>query len=217
MVVLCGGRIVAGDEAKSLHSHVHKVFQETPHIVTHLEAVQFIDSSGLGTLVRLASTARAKGGDVKLCAIPPFIRKTLEMTNLHRLFELHATEAEAVAASYQRRPPEPSAHSPVHRVLCVEESPDLLAYQAELLRRAGYQVLTSRNVADARVLLHATKPHLLIVGERVPAADGRCAKDVLCAVSGIPTVSLDSSFGTLDAGDAGEQLLGRVLQALGRG
>ena len=51
-------------------------------------------------MVRLVSGAREKGGDIKLCAVQPKVRKTLEMTNLLALFETYDSEAEAITAAY---------------------------------------------------------------------------------------------------------------------
>ena len=107
-VVNCNGRIVAGDETKALHDHLEMAVKETPVVVLHLGEVGFIDSSGIGTLVRLLTYARSRGGDVKLCAVPEMISRTLRMTSLNTVFESYDSEADAIAASYQRRRARPS-------------------------------------------------------------------------------------------------------------
>ena len=80
LVIQCQGRIVAGKEVFTLHSYVGDSFVKYGDVVLQLERVEFVDSSGLGAMVRLMQAARAKGGDLKLSAVPPNIRKTLEMT-----------------------------------------------------------------------------------------------------------------------------------------
>ena len=67
-----------------------------------MNQVDFIDSSGLGALVRLASTARSKGGDIKLRGLLEHVRKTLEVTNLLSLFETYDSMAEGIMAAYLR-------------------------------------------------------------------------------------------------------------------
>src|SRR5881296_3147222 len=52
-IVQCSGRIVAGPEAESLREHVCGTLQDHRDIILHLGEVAFIDSSGLGMLVRL--------------------------------------------------------------------------------------------------------------------------------------------------------------------
>ena len=100
VIVQCNGRIVAGAEVFSLQAHIGDVLPHHGDVVLQMEQVPFVDSSGLGALVRLVSTARAKGGDIKLCGIQPQLRKTLEMTNLLPMFEIYDSEAEAIMAAY---------------------------------------------------------------------------------------------------------------------
>jgi anti-sigma B factor antagonist len=211
-VIQCRGRIVAGTEAQSLQDHVRKLMPGTPHLVLQLGEVDFIDSSGLGTLVRLRANAHAAGGDIKLCAVPPAIAKLLQVTNLHRVFEMHASDADAVAASYQRRRQAPNAPAPFEKcVLCVEESGDVLAYLAELLRREGYHPLTSGNVSDAQILFKTTKPRVVILGARVQTPHHKCAADLFGEIdSAIPVIVLEDDFSTREAGEAGSQLLERL-------
>ena len=58
-VMKCAGRIVAGDESEHLHKEFGKLLPEHKHFVLHLGEVNFVDSSGLGLLVRLAASARS--------------------------------------------------------------------------------------------------------------------------------------------------------------
>jgi anti-sigma B factor antagonist len=212
LVVKCGGRIIAGKEAQSLHDHVHKVIPEIPDIVLQLSETVFVDSCGMGTLVRLLTSARAAGGDLKLCAIPKPVLNTLRITNLHRLFETYESEAEAIAASHQRthRGKVEPANSEF-RILCMNPSPDVLAYLSELLRRAGYKVLTSLNVVDAKILLKAARPKLVILGPQMQSAGERSAQQILKdAAPNIPITVLEEDFSTRDAGEAGTRLLEMV-------
>src|ERR1700687_2468810 len=100
MIVQCNGRIVAGAEVFSLQAHLGDILPSHGDVVLQLDQVDFVDSSGLGALVRLVSTARAKGGDIKLCGVHPRLRKTLEMTSLLTMFEVYDSEAEAIIAAY---------------------------------------------------------------------------------------------------------------------
>ena len=67
-IVRCNGRIVAGSDSESLRAHVDWLLRDRRAIVLHLGEVGFIDSSGLGTMVRaLTSTRRAHG---EICRTP---------------------------------------------------------------------------------------------------------------------------------------------------
>ena len=79
LIIQCQGRIVAGKEVSALHSYVGDTFRKYGDVVLQLDQVEFVDSSGLGALVRLTQAVRAKGGDLKLSGTPANIRKVLEM------------------------------------------------------------------------------------------------------------------------------------------
>ena len=100
LVVQCHGRIVAGNEVFTLHAFVGDSFVKYGDVVLQLDNVEFIDSSGLGALVRLTQAARVKGGDLKLSGVSERIRKTLKMTNLDSQFEIYDSVEEAITAAY---------------------------------------------------------------------------------------------------------------------
>jgi anti-sigma B factor antagonist len=53
-----------------------------------LSTTTFLDSSGLGTLIFLNKTLRSRNGCVRLLKPVPNIRHLLELTQLHRIFEI---------------------------------------------------------------------------------------------------------------------------------
>jgi anti-sigma B factor antagonist len=100
LVMQCHGRIVAGNEVFTLHSSVGDSIEKYGDVVLQLDTVEFVDSSGLGALVRLTQAARSKGGDVKLSGVPPKIHKVLQLTSLLSQFEIYASVEEAITAAY---------------------------------------------------------------------------------------------------------------------
>lgn len=211
-VVNCSGRIVAGNEVQALHDHLQIGLKETPVIVVHLGEVTFVDSSGLGMLVRLLTSARSHGGDLKLCAVPDMLSRTFHMTNLHGVFESYGSEEEAIAASYQRRNSRQSdGAAPSRTVLLFDESADVLAYVRELLRRAGYSVITTRMLADAQVLLKATRPNLVLLGSGVVKVRERNTQELFGQIAPkVPVCILQEDFSAQDPGEAGVLLLEKV-------
>ncbi len=212
LVIKCRGRIIAGSEALSLHDHVRKRIPETPDIVLQLAETAFVDSCGMGTLVRLLFNARAASGDLKLCAIPEPVLNTLRITNLHKLFEAYESEEEAIAACHRRpRRAKGESEKAELRIVCVDDSVDVLAYLSELLRRAGYKVLTSLNLVDAQILLKATRPNLVILGPRMQTVGDRSPRNILADIAPtVPIAVLEEDFSTRDAGEAGQRLLETV-------
>ena len=67
------------------------------NLLVDLKGVGFLDSSGLGALVRALTSAQKEGGQTKLLHVGPQIRKLLEMTKLDSVFELHEDLETAVS------------------------------------------------------------------------------------------------------------------------
>jgi anti-sigma B factor antagonist len=217
MIVQCNGRIVAGAELFSLQSHIGDVLPKYGDVVLHLEQVGFVDSSGLGALVRLVTDARARGGDIKLSAVQPHIRNTLEMTSLLSLFEIYDSEAEAVTAAYLgSRYSKDKSGDAQSRVLCVYDSVDVRTFLREVLCRAGYNALTVGNVNDAKLLLKATKAKLIVLGANMKSVHGRFTKEILSEIDpALSLVVLDEDFAVQDPGQAAMKLLESVRNCAG--
>jgi len=212
-IIRCNGRIVAGSETELLHAHVNRLLQDGTDIVLPLGDVVFIDSSGRGMLVRLLISMRKNGGDLKLCNVPQDIHKVLKMTNLNTLFDMHQSEEGAISAFYRRNTTsQPMALEPP-RLLCVDPSADVLAYLRELLRRAGYNVLTNSNLHDSLILIRATQPGLVIVGPNLISSPGT-QKAFRDACAQLSVLELGDEFATLDAGQAGSELLKKIQERL---
>ncbi|MBZ5721709.1 MAG: anti-sigma factor antagonist [Acidobacteriia bacterium] len=216
LVIRCGGRIVAGEEVQALQHHVKGTLTEMREVVLHLEDVVFIDSSGLGALVRLLQHARVSGGELRLCNIPKPVQQTLKLTNILKLFPTYESEGDAIIAAYSGSQTQsaPAAETAI-RVLCVEESADLRAYLAELLRSAGYRALTSSNVHDAKILLKAAKVRLIILGAGVSLVHGQSTREILARIDpSAQVLSLAGDFSQQDAGEAAQRLMEEVRAAL---
>lgn len=212
-VVHCSGRMIAGPESDSVRRHISGLLPAEKHLVLHLGEVPFMDSSGLGTIVRMVSAARRAGGDIKLCQVRPEVVTVLRITNLTQLFQMYEQEEEAITAFYRHHDgPEQAARNGT-RLLCVDESADVLAYVRELLGVAGYDVVSSTSVPDALILLRATRPTLVVLGPNLKASAGtRQTFDREC--SKLPVVELGDEFSTLHAGEAAEGLLKKIQARL---
>jgi len=156
--------------------------------------------------VRLLTSTRRASGDLKLCNVPHDIYKVLKITSLITVFDVHDSEEAAVSAFYRRRASPSRSLVAGPTVLCVDQSTDVLAYLRELLRSAGYNVLTNSHLSDALILVRATRPSLLVLGPSLPASPGTMqAFHAVCAT--LPVVELGNEFSTLDAGRAASDLL----------
>lgn len=218
VVIKAAGRIVAGPEAQQVETCVNKLHTQCRALVLDVAEVNFIDSGGLGTLVRLAARIRRSGGDLKLCAAPPPVQRLLKLTNLLQVFDVHESEVDAVSAFYRgSRAAEAKADAPTCRVLCIHPNVDTLVYLREVLRRSGYDAVTTSNVPDAMVLLKATAPALVVLSDEMKSARGQATAAMLREVKpGVPVIALQQDFSSREAGDAGDWLLQAVRSHLGR-
>jgi anti-sigma B factor antagonist len=71
----------------------------TPRIVVDLDAVDFLDSTGLGVLVGALKRVRSNGGELALVCTSPRIRKVFEVTGLTKVFALFDTVDEAATGT----------------------------------------------------------------------------------------------------------------------
>ncbi len=69
MVLTCTGRIVDGEEASTLDRRVQELQLLHRDFVLDLHDVAFVDSAGLGLLVRLLARLQTASGDLKLCGV----------------------------------------------------------------------------------------------------------------------------------------------------
>ncbi len=67
-------------------------------LVLDLDAVMYIDSSGLGALVAAMKHARAAGGDIAVCGLASDVRALFEITRLDKVVTIHPSRKEAIAA-----------------------------------------------------------------------------------------------------------------------
>lgn len=211
-VVQCIGKIISGNEVFTLHSQVGDAIEKYGDVVLQLDRVDFLDSSGLGALVRLMQAARAKSADVKLCGVPPKIRKVLELTHLLKQFEIYESLEEAVTAAYLgSRYSKGKTGDERPRILCIYASLDVCTFMREILCNAGFNALTTTSAEDAPILLKATKAKLVVASSRIQFVRGKPIRSALQEiVPGVLILALDENFATQDPSDAAEKLLNDV-------
>jgi anti-sigma B factor antagonist len=93
------GRIVLGEESNAMRERVKQLLaQNKKKIVLNMANVTYIDSAGLGTLVASFHSARTQGATLKLANLGQKFREVLQVTKLLTVFEVHDSEAAAVAS-----------------------------------------------------------------------------------------------------------------------
>ena len=70
--------------------------QATKKIVVDLEKVNYIDSSGLATLVEMLKKTKSQGGALGLAGMTDKVKSLFEITKLDKLFLISQNQQEAV-------------------------------------------------------------------------------------------------------------------------
>lgn len=100
------GRITLGESSVALRNEVHRLIgQGCKKILLNLPQVSFVDSSGLGELVRSSTTLRGHGGEMKLVNPHRRVQDLLELTRLTTVFDIQPDEAAAIASFGDRASP----------------------------------------------------------------------------------------------------------------
>jgi anti-sigma B factor antagonist len=212
-VIRCEGRLVVSEGVRLLQEEVEKHTLETKKYLLDLGAVSYVDSGGLGAMVRLRGTLRAHRGDLKLCRVSPFVQNVLRATNLHGVFCSHSTEAEALAEFARPARVEEHAWSSNTKVLCIDPSSDVLAYMTEVLKGAGFEVKTARYLSDATTLAGVMKPRMIVCGPGVQAS-GPVFEKFRRVDPKVQLLLVSEDFNSFDACDAGRDLVHRVNELL---
>jgi anti-sigma B factor antagonist len=91
------GRMTLGEGDESLKDKVNSLVQQgRKQVVLNLAEVPYIDSAGLGAIVRTYTTVSRQGGNLKLLGLTKRITDLLSITKLLTVFETYETEADAV-------------------------------------------------------------------------------------------------------------------------
>ena len=91
------GKMTLGEGDELLKDKINSlVLQGRRKVVLNLEGVPYIDSAGLGEIVRTYTTISRQGGSMKLLNLTKRISDLLSITKLLTVFETYDNEADAV-------------------------------------------------------------------------------------------------------------------------
>ncbi len=72
--------------------------KKTSKVFLNLEKVRYIDSSGIASLVEGLKASRDQGSRLILFGLSKSVREVMELSRLQKIFEIHVSEAEALAS-----------------------------------------------------------------------------------------------------------------------
>lgn len=84
--------------SKDVRDKLMELLREKPdNFIVNMTDVEFMDSSGLATLVEALQWRRREGGQIKLVGLQKRVRSIFEISRLESIFEIYDNEAEALA------------------------------------------------------------------------------------------------------------------------
>ena len=90
------GKILIGEGITELREAIDN--EEGKHLLLNFEKVPYLDSTGLGEVVRSYTSVKNRGGVVKIVNLTNKVRDLLSVTKLITVFETFEDEEKAVAS-----------------------------------------------------------------------------------------------------------------------
>ena len=93
------GDLTLGDPEQMFRDTVAELIsKKQTRLIVNLESVEFVDSSGVGAIIRTHTTLTKQGGRLKLLKVNKLIRQTLKITGLLAVLEIKDDELEALSS-----------------------------------------------------------------------------------------------------------------------
>lgn len=99
MILDLKGKLTIGEGDELLKDKINSLIQQGHRkLLLNLEGVPYVDSAGLGEIVRTYTTVSRQGGDLKLLNLTKRIQDLLAITKLLTVFDTYESEPEALAS-----------------------------------------------------------------------------------------------------------------------
>ncbi len=98
-VLKLDGKLVIGDEVEQFRKAISETVKEgNKKIIIDLSNLSYMDSTGLGELVRAYTTVKKANGELKLASLTEKVKDLMFMTKLLTIFENYDTVEEAAGS-----------------------------------------------------------------------------------------------------------------------
>ena len=97
-VVVVNATSLDADNSATFRGAMEDALRAEGDVVVDLDALEFIDSSGLGALLTCLREITARGGEMKLCCVSSPVRAIFDLTRMHRILDIHRDRDAALDA-----------------------------------------------------------------------------------------------------------------------
>ena len=99
MILDVKGKLTIGEGDELLKDKINSLIQQGhKKLILNLEGVPYVDSAGLGEIVRTYTTVSRQGGNLKLLNLTKRIEDLLSITKLLTVFDTYESEQEALSS-----------------------------------------------------------------------------------------------------------------------
>jgi len=85
------------DNVAAFRAAISPLLDKSAHFIIDLSDVEFMDSTGLGSMLSCLRIVKSKGGSLRICSLTPEVEQLFEMVMMDRVFEIFKTQEEALA------------------------------------------------------------------------------------------------------------------------
>ena len=92
-----GGKIMGGPETQMMCNHLKELIEAgTQSLVMDFENVQWINSTGIGSIISCLTTLRNRGGDLRFANLHGASERYFEITKLEKIVKIYGKIDEAI-------------------------------------------------------------------------------------------------------------------------
>jgi len=85
------------EQSMMLEYKLQEFSNTTNRVILNCEELEYIDSKGLGVIVKLQKLLREKGGKLVICAVTGKVRKVFELTNFAKIISVYDNMEQSLA------------------------------------------------------------------------------------------------------------------------
>ena len=206
-VIGASGRLVAGQECSQFEAVLNlDSRRHLKQVVLDASGIHRLDSTGLGLIVRTASSLRRRNGDLRLANPTKIITDLFHITRVDSIFHTYPSEEAAILSFMENQPAPATSNCAGSCVMIVDQSLDFAAFVSTLLAQHGCDVKLASLISDAKILLRFQSVDTILLGSG-PSPAANMAPILQAVAPKAKILPLDPALHTRDAAEAATELL----------
>ena len=98
IIVTLPGETLDAANCQDFKDAVHLILETSNKVIFNMERIQFVDSSGCGTLNSCIRKIKNNGGDIKICNVLDQVGAIFRLIKLNRVFHICDTREDAISS-----------------------------------------------------------------------------------------------------------------------